>query len=115
MGDPKVKGPETRPVVMPQRFLETVQVDVQDELETISGSVIASEAKQSPRYNCRQRWRLLRRSAPRNDTSECLRFLDKLDRVKKRKSLSEGQTSNSMATRLRKYLSDRAQRQPEGS
>jgi 4-amino-4-deoxy-L-arabinose transferase-like glycosyltransferase len=55
----------------------TVQVDVQDELETTSGSVIASQspelhpersrrgsegaAKQSPRYNCRQRGRLLRR------------------------------------------------------
>jgi O-antigen ligase len=50
----------------------TVQVDVQNELETTSGSVIASEAKQSPRYNCQQRWRLLRRSAPRNDTFECL-------------------------------------------
>jgi demethylmenaquinone methyltransferase/2-methoxy-6-polyprenyl-1,4-benzoquinol methylase len=50
----------------------TVQVDVQDELETASGSVIASEAKQSPRHNCHHQWRLLRRSAPRNDISERL-------------------------------------------
>jgi hypothetical protein len=33
-----------------ERYLVTVQVDVQNELETTSGSVIASEAKQSPRY-----------------------------------------------------------------
>jgi hypothetical protein len=30
--------------------------------------VIASAAKQSPALNCKQRWGLLRRSAPRNDT-----------------------------------------------
>jgi bifunctional DNA-binding transcriptional regulator/antitoxin component of YhaV-PrlF toxin-antitoxin module len=35
------------------------QVEVEN--ETTSGSVIASEAKQSPRCNCSQRWRLLRR------------------------------------------------------
>jgi len=57
-----------------------VQVDVQNEPESTPGSVIASRspergegaAKQSPRHNCRQWWRLLRRSAPRNDTSERL-------------------------------------------
>jgi hypothetical protein len=42
------------------------------------------------------------------------RFLDKLDRVKRRKSLSEGQTPNSVAARLRRHLSDRVQRQPTG-
>jgi radical SAM superfamily enzyme YgiQ (UPF0313 family) len=66
----------------------TVPVDVRDELETASGSVIASRspepfacaqdklregaAKQSPKYNGHHRRRLLRRSAPRNDTSEGL-------------------------------------------
>jgi len=58
----------------------TVHVDVRDELETASGSVIASRspehsegaAKQSPKYNCHHRRRLLRRSAPRNDISERL-------------------------------------------
>jgi SAM-dependent methyltransferase len=50
----------------------TVQVDVQDELETASGSVIASEAKQSPRHNCHHQWRLLRRCAPRNDSTPTL-------------------------------------------
>jgi hypothetical protein len=61
MSEPKVKGTETRPVVMPQRFL------------------------------------------------------DKLDRVKRRKSLSEGQTPNSVAAKLRGHLSGRAQRQSAGS
>lgn len=61
MSDPKVKDIETRPVVMPQRFL------------------------------------------------------DKLDLVKRRKSLSEGQTPNSVATRLRRHLSGKVQRQPTGS
>jgi hypothetical protein len=42
-------------------------------------------------------------------------FLDKLDRVKRRKSFSEGQTPDSVAARLRRYLSDRAQQQPTGS
>ena len=124
MSNPKVKGAEIRPTVMPQRFLETVQVDVQDELETTSGSVIASEAKESPRYNCRQRWRLVRplrfalgfgSPASRNDTSECLRFLDKLDCIKRRKFLSEGQPHNSVTARLRRHLSDKAQRQSAGS
>jgi hypothetical protein len=124
MSDPKVKGTETRPAVIPQRFLETVQVDVQDELETTSGSAIASEAKQSPKYNCRQRWRLLRplrfalgfgSPAPRNDSPECLRFLDKLDGIKRRKSLSEGQTPNSVAVKLRSHLAGRDQQQSAGS
>jgi hypothetical protein len=43
------------------------------------------------------------------------RFLDKLDLVKRRKSLSLGQTPNSVAARLRRYLSGRAPRQPTGS
>jgi hypothetical protein len=43
------------------------------------------------------------------------RFLYKLDRVKRRKSLSEGQTPNSVAARLRRHLSGRAPRQPTGS
>jgi hypothetical protein len=59
-----------------------VQVDAENEPESTLGSVIASRspersegvAKQSPRHNGRQRWRLLRRSAPRNDTSERLPF-----------------------------------------
>jgi hypothetical protein len=59
-----------------------VQVDVQNEPESTLGTVIASRspersegaAKQSPRHNGRQRWRLLRHSAPRNDTSERLPF-----------------------------------------
>ena len=34
---------------------------------TMSHSVIASEAKQSPASNCKQRWRLLRHFVPRND------------------------------------------------
>ena len=43
------------------------------------------------------------------------RFLDELDRVKRRKSLSAGQTPNSVVSRLRRHLSGRAQRQPTGS
>ena len=43
------------------------------------------------------------------------RFLDKLDRVKRRKSLSEGQTPNSVAAKLRRHLSGKVQRQPTGS
>jgi hypothetical protein len=43
------------------------------------------------------------------------RFLDKLDLVKRRKSLSEGQTPDSVTARLRRYLSGRAQGQPAGS
>ena len=43
------------------------------------------------------------------------RFLYKLDLVKRRKSLSEGQTPDSVAARLRRYLSGRAQRRPTGS
>jgi radical SAM superfamily enzyme YgiQ (UPF0313 family) len=66
----------------------TVPVHVRDELETASGSVIASRspepfacaqdklregaAKQSSKYNGHHRRRLLRRSAPRNDTFERL-------------------------------------------
>ena len=42
-------------------------------------------------------------------------FLDKLDCVKRRRSLSEGQTPNSVAAKLRGYLSGGTQRQPEGS
>jgi hypothetical protein len=61
MGDPRLKGTEARPAVMPQRFL------------------------------------------------------DKLDRVKRRKSLSEGQTPNSVAVKLRGHLSGRAQQQSAGS
>ena len=61
MNGPKVKGTETRPAVMPQRFL------------------------------------------------------NKLDRVKKRKALSEGQTPDSVAARLQRYLLHRAQWHPEGS
>ena len=36
-------------------------------LAVLTDNVIASVAKQSPTSNCKQRWRLLRRSAPRND------------------------------------------------
>jgi hypothetical protein len=41
--------------------------------------------------------------------------LDKLDCVKRRKSLWEGPTSNSVTARLRRHLSDRAQQQPTRS
>jgi len=61
MSDTKVKGTETRPAVMPQRFL------------------------------------------------------DKLDRVKRRKSFSEGQAPNPVADRLQRHLSGKAQRQPTES
>jgi len=58
----------------------TVHMDVRDELETASGSVITSRspehsegaAKQSPRYNGHHQRRLLRRCAPRNDIPERL-------------------------------------------
>jgi len=42
-------------------------------------------------------------------------FLDKLDRVRRRKSFSEGQTPDSVAARLRRHLSDRARQQPTGN
>jgi hypothetical protein len=42
------------------------------------------------------------------------RFLYKLDLVKRRKSLSEGQTPDSVAARLRRYLSGRTHRQSAG-
>ena len=43
------------------------------------------------------------------------RFLDELDRVKRRKSFSEGQTPDAVAAKLRRHLSGGTQRQPEGS
>jgi hypothetical protein len=42
-------------------------------------------------------------------------FLHKLQRVKKRKSLSEGQTPDSVAAKLRRHLSGKAQQQSAGS
>jgi hypothetical protein len=43
------------------------------------------------------------------------RFLDELDRVKRRKSFWEGQTPDAVAAKLRRHLSGGTQRQPEGS